>query len=284
MQEVEKTTVKRQQSTKRQHRRTRHNGAYIMLIVCLVAGIAFALSVTRLFNVTTVTIENDTDTSSDRLIEICGFKKGDNLMRMDTRDMAKRIEQEVVYAENVSVRRELPSTLVIHVEKAVPVANIQSGDEYLIISESGRILETPDSPREGLLIVTGYQAKEPSLGAWLQAEDSRQDTVLKTMMAAVEDSGEPKADLVDMHDTSEIEVHFGENILFRMGSSSDAAYKLKFAAKSIEKINPGKKYRLTMVGHNQISVLPEDMDVPRTPAKPTENGTDNPPIEQIENE
>ena len=266
---------------KRQHRRTRHNGAYIMLIVCLVAGIAFALSVTRLFNVTNVTVENETDTTSEQLIEICGFKKGDNLMRMDTRKMAKRIEQEVVYAENVSVSRELPSTLVIHVEKAVPVANIKSDEKYLLISETGRILEITETPHEGLLIIDGYQAKEPALGTWLQSDDNRQDNVLKTMMEAVQES-EVKADLVDMHDPSEIEVHYGENVLFRMGSSSDAAYKLKFAAKSIEHINPGKKYRLTMVGHNQISVLPED-DIPHAPAVQPEQDTESHLNDQIEN-
>ena len=43
-----------------------------------------------------------------------------------------------------------------------------------------------------------------------------------------------------------------------MGSSSDADYKLRLAAKTIEQLNPEKKYRLTMIGNNQISVIADD--------------------------
>ena len=283
MQEIEKTTVKRQQSMKRQHRRTRHNGAYILLVIGLIAGIAFTLSFTRLFNVTDVVIEDDTGTPSERLIECCGFSRGDNMMRMDTRKMARQIEDQIVYAENVYVHRDLPSTLVIHVEKAVPVANIMTDAGCLLISESGRILEILDEPREGLIVLTGYQAEQTDLGAWLKAKDTRQDTVLKTMMNAAETVGDSRIETVDMTDPGAIIVHLGENIEFRMGSSSDAVYKLRLALGSIQQINPGKKYLLRMVGNNQISVVPLDTEIaPGRPAQEEAAGQAEEPANQDE--
>ena len=163
MQEVEKTTVKRQQSMKRQHRRTRHKGGYIILVISLVVGIAFSLSITRLFNVSKVDIHNTTSATDSEIIAICGFERGDNMMRMDTRAMARRIEEQIFYAKDVSVERVLPSTIVISVEKAEPVVNIRFEDGYLLISDSGRILEyLPDAPKEGLLVVEGFPAKNPA--------------------------------------------------------------------------------------------------------------------------
>ena len=42
------------------------------------------------------------------------------------------------------------------------------------------------------------------------------------------------------------------------GASNDAVYKLRLAEETISKLNPGKRYKLTMVGNNQISVLSDD--------------------------
>ena len=62
-----------------------------------------------------------------------------------------------------------------------------------------------------------------------------------------------------MTDQSDILVQFGDNVLFHMGTASDAVYKLRFAAKTIEHLTPGREYELTMIGNNQISEIPADM-------------------------
>ena len=259
MQEVEKTTVKRQQSLKRQHRRKRHNGGYIVLVSFLALLIVFSLCVTRLFNVSKVDIHNTTNATDREIIAICGFENGDNMTLMDTRKMERRIEEQIFYAKDVSVERVLPSTIVISVEKAEPVVNIRFEDGYLLISDSGRILEfLPDAPKEGLLIVEGFPAKDPAIGDKLRAADTRSETVLHQMMDAVAKVENPEIGIVNMADPGDIIVYIGQNITFRMGSSSEAVYKLKFAGETVVKLNSRKKYRLRMVGNNQISVLPED--------------------------
>lgn len=292
MQEVEKTTVKRQQSMKRQHRRTRHKGGYIILVICLVAGIAVSLAVTRLFNVSRVTIHNTTNVPDEEIIAICGFENGDNMMRMNLHAMEKRIEEQIVYAKDVSVRKELPSTIVISVEKAEPAVNIQFEDGWLLISDSGRILEyLSDAPREGLLVVKGYPAQNPAVGDKLHANDTRQDNVLHQLMKAVMEAENPEIGTVDMTDINEIKVYIGQNITFLMGDSNDAVYKLKFAAQTVSRISQRKKYNLKMVGNNQISVVPEDETIRQTeppaeepPAEhPAENPSENPPEDPVIN-
>jgi cell division septal protein FtsQ len=192
-------------------------------------------------------------------VALSQIKYHDNLVRLDTNIAAERVRANVVYAEKVTVTRQFPSTVEIKVERAVPVANITQSYGYLLVSSSNRVLEElKEDPYPGLLIISGYNPAEGSIGMVLRSEDEKRDTILKTLTQAVSRSGNEMIWAIDMAEQSDILVYFGDNIVFNMGSSSDADYKLRLAAKTIEQLNPEKKYRLTMIGNNQISVIADD--------------------------
>ncbi|MBQ8921923.1 MAG: FtsQ-type POTRA domain-containing protein [Oscillospiraceae bacterium] len=259
MQDVVKENVKRQQSTKRQRRRKRRRRAYLVLVILLVCGIGLALSMTLFFNVTGITVVNETDTPDEEIVALSGIQYRDNLVRLDTKAAEREITEGIAYAENVTVKKKFPSTVEITVHKAKPVANISQSYGYLLVSGSNRVLEElHGGPRPDLIVITGYNPAQGTIGMYLQSEDEKRDNVLKTLTAAVEECNNEQIKSIDMTDQSDIIVQFGENFVFRMGSSADAVYKLRLAAKTIEKLNPDKKYRLTMVGNNQISVLPQE--------------------------
>ena len=262
MHEVVKQSVKRQQSSKRRRRRTRSHRTYILLVIVLVIGLAAALSMTLFFNITEITVVNQTDTPDEQIVELSGIRYQDNLVRLDTAIAAERIRANVVYAEKVTVSRQFPSTVVITVEKAVPVANITQSYGYLLVSSSNRVLEElKEDPYPGLLIISGYNPAEGSIGMVLRSEDEKRDNILKTLTTAVSDCGNPLIWSLDMADQSDILVYIGENAVFHMGSSNDADYKLRLALdvfQRLNQLNASKKYKLTMIGNNQISVLPQE--------------------------
>lgn len=259
MRDVVKTSVKRKQSSKRNRRRTRRHTAYFTLVFVLVLGIGIALSMTLLFNITEISVINETDTPDETIIELSGIRLGDNLVRIDPVISAEKVRANVVYAEKVSVKRVFPSTVEIKVEKAVPIANISQSYGYLLVSGSNRVLEElKEAPREGLIIISGYNPALGAIGMVLRSEDEKRDNVLKTLTSAVAECNNEQIVSIDMADQSDILVNFGENVVFHMGSASDAVYKLRFAAETIKQINPRKRYVLTMIGNNQISVVPEE--------------------------
>ena len=272
MRDVVKTNVKRQQSSKRQHRRSRLQPVYFLLVVVLVIGIGAALSMTLFFNVTDIIVTNETNAADEEIVRLSGIHYQDNLMRLDTKAAERAITSAVVYAENVSVRKKFPSSVEIVVRKAQPVANISCSYGYLLVSSSGRILEMldADSPREGLLMVTGYNPAVSVPGEQIQSEDERLDTALKTMTTAVAAVGSSKIMQVDLRDQSDILVQIGSHVTFHMGSSTEAVYKLRLALKAEEEVNPSKKYRFMMVGNNQISVVPDEESRPAVTTAPPE--------------
>lgn len=259
MRDVVKESVKRHQSSKRQRRRKRRHRAYFALVILLVLGIGLALSMTLFFNVTDIVVNNETDASEEEIVALSGIAYKDNLVRLDTKSAAQRITAGIAYAENVRVEKKYPSTIEITVEKAKPVANISQSYGYLLVSGSNRVLEElKGDPMPDLIVITGYNPAQGTIGMYLQSEDEKRDNVLKTLTAAVGECNNRDIKSIDMTDQSSIIVQFGDNVEFHMGTSNDAVYKLRFAAKTIERLNPNKKYLLTMIGNNQISVITQD--------------------------
>ena len=260
MQDVVKQSVKRQRSSKRRRRRTRGHRAYILLVIVLVIGLAAALSMTLFFNIRDIVVINETDTPDEQIVALSQIKYHDNLVRLDTNIAAERVRANVVYAEKVTVTRQFPSTVEIKVERAVPVANITQSYGYLLVSSSNRVLEElKEDPYPGLLIISGYNPAEGSIGMVLRSEDEKRDNILKTLTAAVSECGDPRIWSLDMADQSDILVYIGSNAVFHMGNSSDAVYKFRLALNVFEKLNnlnANKNYKLTMIGNKQISVLP----------------------------
>ncbi len=260
MQDVVKQSVKRQRSSKRRRRRTRGHRAYILLVIVLVIGLAAALSMTLFFNIKDIVVINETDTPDEQIVELSQIRYQDNLVRLDTNIAAERIRANVVYAEKVTVTRQFPSTVEIKVERAQPVANITQSYGYLLVSSSNRVLEElKEDPYPGLLIISGYNPAEGSIGMVLRSEDEKRDNILRTLTSAVSECGDPRIWSLDMADQSDILVYIGSNAVFHMGNSSDAVYKLHLAINVYEKLNllnANKNYQLTMIGNNQISVLP----------------------------
>lgn len=274
MQDVVKENVRRTQSSKRQRRRKRRHRAYFALVILLVFGIGLALSMTLFFNVTDIVVNNETDASDEEIVTLSGIRYKDNLVRLDAKTAAQRITAGIAYAENVRVDKKYPSTIEITVEKAKPVANISQSYGYLLVSGSNRVLEElKGDPRPDLIVITGYNPAQGTIGMYLQSEDEKRDNVLKTLTAAVEECNNRDIKSIDMTDQSDIIVQFGTNIVFRMGTSIDAVYKLRLAAKTIEQLNPDKRYLLTMIGNNQISVIMQD-----TVREPQQDETDEPAL------
>lgn len=268
MRDVIKTNVNRQQSSKRLHRRTRYHAGNVLLVALLVIGVGVSLSMTLFFNITTVTINNETDYDSMEIVELSGIKSGENLVRMDTSASQKRIAEALVYAEDVKVSKKYPSEVEITVTRAVPIANIRYSFGYLLVSSSGKILGAVEEPDASLLVIDGFEPATDVAGEKLQSKDPDKDSVLLTLTNAVTENPDANIRSLDMSDIYEIQVQFGDKVQFSMGTSNEAAYKLRLAAAAIKQLTVSKSYHLTMVGNNMVSAISDDSaKVVHTPNK-----------------
>jgi len=83
------------------------------------------------------------------------------------------IERALPYANVVKIERALPGTLRLHVRDSVAAFAQQQGKRWLLISETGQLLEFAEEPPKGALRITGPTPEKPKAGQEIRWKGSR---------------------------------------------------------------------------------------------------------------
>lgn len=173
---------------RRRRRRTGRQTLNYLLLLIVAATIMCALSMTVLFHVKTIATDGLTKYAPQALIEASGIKEGDNLLRIRDKSVKKKILEKFPYIEDLHLRRVLPDKLILEVTQATLLGACESDDGYVIVAETGRILETgASSIPESVMAVYGMYMYEPQVGRILgQFTKEQQDKLVKEKKAKEE--------------------------------------------------------------------------------------------------
>ncbi len=253
MRDVVKTNVKREQNHKRKRRRQRYSPFRIFLLFLIVAGIGVLLSVTLLFNITEINVNGDVDYKKIDVINVSGIGKGDNLVRLDSKEAENKILSSMIYIETVEINKQYPSSLIINVTKCTETAYVESNGEYLVISEKGKILDVIDEPSGNMMIIKGFEPVSENKGEFIKSADEHKNEIIYDFLKQNNEENVHAINIVDMTDRYEIEVNYENRINFDMGNSTEISYKLDLAESVLCELNDDKEGYMTMIGTNQIS-------------------------------
>lgn len=253
MRDVVKTNVKREQNSKRKRRRRRHLSFYFFLVIILVVGIGVLLSITLLFNIKNIVIKGDVDYTDEDIIRVSGISVGDNLVRLDSKKASNDILSSMIFIEKAEIDKQYPDTIVINVSRCVATADVEYDGGYLIVSANGKILGKTDTRSEELLLVEGFEPSDETLGTYLKSTDPQKDGIFYELFDSIKSHEDNKIVSFDISDKYDININYGNKIIFDMGNSNDITYKLELAATVLDDLSDDKEGYLTMIGTNQIS-------------------------------
>ncbi|MDE5649091.1 MAG: cell division protein FtsQ/DivIB, partial [Oscillospiraceae bacterium] len=143
--------------------------------------------------------------------------------------------------------------LEINVTKCVAAANIKFGNEYILVSQKGKILDKVDSPQDDLIIVNGFDSAAETLGTYLTSNDEQKTEIYFEIFDYIANNQENKIKSIDMTDKYDIIINYDDRINFELGNANDITYKLKLAETVFGDLGDDKKGTMEMVGSNQIS-------------------------------
>ena len=255
MKDIEKTSVDRVNSRKRIRRRRRFMNVYIAAVLVLVAVIGFAVSYTFLFNISEIKVSGESDMyTAEQIAEASGIKEGDNLLRTDAGEAEKSILEQLIYIENVEIKKDFPFTLEISVTKCIPSYNVSCGSKTLLISKKGKILSVNSYITDGVPTIYGYTPLSYLPGEYISSDDEFKNDAFNAIIGSIGKMENPNISSVTMADEHDIIVNYKNGMVFNMGNWSDSDYKFSLAETVMEQPSvKGKKGSLTMIGSKQMS-------------------------------
>ena len=124
--------------------RRRKKGFLKPLGLFMAAGIialsCYAFVHSGIFTLKKVLIYGNRHLGYVNVVELAGLKGGENLLTLDLERVYERLHSSA-WVRSVSMRKELPETLVIRLEESRPVALLQSAEGLFVVDSEGLLLE-----------------------------------------------------------------------------------------------------------------------------------------------
>lgn len=229
-QPIEEYKVINGQKVRVNRRKRRSNlNTYCALAIVFVAVIVLILCMTVFFNVKEIKVSGVSLYSKEQVLAVGGASNGINLIRTNTDVIEKRLLDNLVYIDEVTVTKDYPAAISINVKEAVKAADIEYNNKYYVLSESGKILESANGSRsEGIPLVKGFELKSLSPNDKLESEDAFKTKILQQLMEQIKSQGFEDIRVIDLTDRTDIKLDYDGRIEIKLGSSVDLDYKLTY--------------------------------------------------------
>ena len=172
-------------SPRNKRKRKRGKGRLGPLFKLLCAGavaVALTMGATVFFQVETVAVTGNSRYSQEEIIKATGIQTGDNLFRMNKYQIAHQVLQGLPYVEELTIRRALPSTIVITVKEWDAVARVEApGTSAAVqaVPQAPAEPVQPDSSQAGdgadQSQAAGNQSAAGDIGGDSSSEDTQED-------------------------------------------------------------------------------------------------------------
>ena len=236
---VEKTnTEENQPKSLKSVLKTIRNRALLIFYALLIIGVlvvAILFSIFTFFKVDKVNIEGSTIYTNEEILSASGIKVGDSLVFADTKGAEISIERKLLYVEDVSLNKSIPSSLNIKVTQAVPTYSVEFRGKYIYVSAKGKILEINSQAMAGAMIINGGEITENE--GYLSFADEKVNEAFNSLINAISETGTAGIDYIDISNVFDIKAKYDDRVTLEFGTMQDLDYKMKFAVNIINNEN-----------------------------------------------
>lgn len=205
-----------------------------VFFLLLISLVAFILLKSSLFEVHNLEIKGNNMLTREEIKELSGINLGDNILKLDLEKASVKIKSSPL-VKNVSIKRFLPSKVVIEVLERSPVGLLATENGFAVVDADGVYLR--DGFMGGKLpVITGINAKLPPLGH--RIDDVRLDTALVVITQLTPEVLE-KLSEIHVDEQQRVYIYTDDGIQGRLGKPEDVVSRGKIFIQVIDRL--GKK-------------------------------------------
>lgn len=246
IQEQESEVIRRSKKprTKKQLKIQRILVSTAILLVVLAVGIT--LSLTVLFKTEKIEVEGDKYYYEDQIIAFSNVQLQQNIFIATMGSTPENISENLPYVEEADISFSIPDTVKITIKNAIPSYVIKNGNEYLLVSSKGRILDTITENTDNLPELKCGELTVTEVGKFVSFTDENVTDILEAVSESIIENEVKDITGFDVTDTANITLNYDNRITINIGLPEDIDYKIKTAMTIInEKLDPNDTKTIT---------------------------------------
>lgn len=183
--------ARRRQMTRGEMRRRRRRRRWLaFFFVVFLMAVGFILSVTVLFKVKHIVVENLDKTTpantgiytEDAILGALAVPLEENLFGFSAAEKQAEMELQLPYLETIRVRRRLPDTVVVQVAPATESWCAKTDSGWAILSDGLKVLKVQTDQPADLPVITGLGVNAPTAGRFLSLTTEAQSGQIAGLM------------------------------------------------------------------------------------------------------
>lgn len=183
--------ARRRQMTRGEMRRRRRRRRWLaFFFVVFLMAVGFILSVTVLFKVKHIVVENLDKTTpantgiytEDAILGALAVPLEENLFGFSAAEKQAEMELQLPYLETIKVRRRLPDTVVVQVAPATESWCAKTDSGWAILSDGLKVLKVQTDQPADLPVITGLGVNAPTAGRFLSLTTEAQSEQIAGLM------------------------------------------------------------------------------------------------------
>ncbi|MCQ2484571.1 MAG: FtsQ-type POTRA domain-containing protein [Clostridia bacterium] len=209
--------------------------------VIIAAAICLALSMTVLFNITSIKVTKKGNFYDEKeIISASGLDVGENMLRTNFAEAEQRIEKMLPYVLDAKIKKNASGAVSISVTDDTAVIIFEAENGFAVADSEGKVLEVlKEEPEKSNLawLRTSKKAKAVP-GESIGFADEKEAELYDKLVKALKASGLYESITgIDISKSANIKVEYQHRMRIKLGNISEIDSKLAAAAKTIEMEN-----------------------------------------------
>ena len=236
---AEKTAVSRNEriknSTKTRKRQKKIQNNLIIAMLMIVAVALIGAFASFAMQISEIEVTGSERYSAKSVLTVAKLEPGDSMLLISSGYLENKIESLLPYVEDAEISREWPDKVIISITDAVPTLAIDTGNGYVLMNNSCKVLDDDAMVAGDAAIVKGIGIVKAVPGEAAEFSDNVSRESFVNLCKAFEEYGIENISEYDVTSVSSISVIIDHRIEVNLGTLAGAADKLAFCKAVIEK-------------------------------------------------
>lgn len=214
------------------------------LFVAVIATLVYCFAIGS--PIKTIVASGKSVYSADEIVAACSVVPGDNIFTVSEKKINKVLSSSLPYIGSVKIKRDFPDKLTLSVTATNEKYLIVNANGYICLDKDEKILSTKKQKLSaGVYRLDGFKGQSVKAGTNYEPckEDQKRFENAKAIIAALENEGLKKANVLKLASTDNIIVVYDKRFNIYVGSVDNIEKKISLASQvikeSVSKTNTG---------------------------------------------
>ncbi len=215
--ERERSEAAKKAALRKKKRRRRRSLAALFVFILISAITLYILSLTVLFKIDGITVENNVLYSEGEIISAAEVKTGDNLFALNFAKIEKRITTTLPFVVEVKLKKQLPSKLSLIITETKEEVCYYKDGVYYAGDKKGKILKEYNEKPTELIIIKTSKDIEIEVGKYINFANAEEKDLINKHFQLSENFGYSLS-MIDVGDIYNSRIKIDNRFIAEFGS------------------------------------------------------------------